>query len=175
MNKREMFSFIKKLSPEDGFQILLDLLVDRPELLKQAYFMAKPVADGDEEKIADDVFQRLDMLTYDEAENKAAGAKYGPYDLGDACEELFQETMEPFMDELIDRVKKGKAKEAKTFCIGIIKGLLKYSDESVSDFQNAVVDCPWDIARDAQSEWLKIKPNAKDVKEVDKLFPKDWP
>ncbi|MDR0356021.1 MAG: hypothetical protein LBJ64_09875 [Deltaproteobacteria bacterium] len=172
MTRKEMLAYIKKISPEEGFEVLLELLKSWHGLTKSAYFLAKPVCgeNDDEEKIAEEVFQRLDMLTYNDAENLIRRKSAGPYSLGPACDLLFKEIISPFFDELRARLKRGQAQEAKTFCLGLIKGLWRYYDESESDYLNAVEDWVGHYARQAQNEWLMSKPTAKAAKEVEKLF-----
>ena len=55
---------------------------------------------------------------------------------------------------------------AKAYCIGIIRGLLKYEKDSTSDFADWVEDAPDQYVETVIKEWKKGNPPREDIADV---------
>ena len=77
-----------------------------------------------------------------QASGRSGRTRYGYVDPGDAAWEMFEEALNPFIDEMKKNQKRALPAVAKTYCIGIIKGLWRFDEESVSDFIDWVTDAP---------------------------------
>ena len=55
---------------------------------------------------------------------------------------MFEEALDPFIDEMKKNQKRGLAAAAKAHCIGIVRGLWQYEEGSSSDFAGWVEDAP---------------------------------
>jgi len=55
---------------------------------------------------------------------------------------------------------------AKAYCIGIIKGLMRYEEESRSDFSEWVTDAPGEYIYTVVGEWKKGNPSNEYISEV---------
>jgi len=64
----------------------------------------------------------------------------------------------------------GLNEEAKNYCIGIIKGILKFDEESDSEFSEWAVDIPSEYLSTVVDEWKKDNPNADELKEIEGLI-----
>jgi hypothetical protein len=60
-------------------------------------------------------------------------------------------------------------RESKNYCIGIIKGILKYNLESKSEFKNWAVDAPEEYINIIMDRWKKNNPNLIDICEVERI------
>jgi hypothetical protein len=77
-----------------------------------------------------------------------------------------EEALQPFIDEMKKNQQRALPAVAKAYCIGIIKGLWAYEEESCSDFKDWVTDAPGEYVDTVVEEWKKGNPNDKDIAEV---------
>jgi len=55
---------------------------------------------------------------------------------------MFEDALESFIEELKKYKKLSMNKEAKTCCMGILKGIYQFEKESTSEFKDWAVDVP---------------------------------
>jgi hypothetical protein len=79
---------------------------------------------------------------------------------------MFEEALDPFIDEMKNNQKRALPAVAKAHCIGIVKGLQMYEEESSSDFSDWVEDAPGEYIDSVIEEWKKGKPSEEDIAEV---------
>ena len=167
MNRSKMKSFLQSLNSEEASQVLKTLLDDNPELMKKAYDIAKKaVGDVDADTIMDEVYYELDALEVEDLYSHSGKTRYGYVDPHDKAWEMFEEAVSPFVDEMKKNQKRDLPATAKSHCIGIIKGLLRYGEESNSDFKDWITDAAGDYVTTVVEEWKKGKPSGEDVAEV---------
>jgi len=163
----DMIKFIKSLSTDEASQVFRDMLNNDPILLKQAYETAlKIVKDVDVDGIMNDVFCSLESLDIDDLSSRSGRTRYGYTDPSDASWEMFEEELDPYIDEMKKNQERGLPGIAKIYCIGIVKGLLLYDNESRSDFYDWVQDAPGEYIARVIDEWKKGKPGNEDIAEV---------
>ena len=167
LKRAEMIKLIQSLSTDEASQVFKDMLNNDPMLLKQAYETAlKIVKDVDVDDIMNDVFYSLESFDVDDLSSRSGRTRYGYTDPNDASWEMFEEELDPFIDEMKKNQERGLPKVAKIYCIGIVKGLLLYDSESKSDFYDWVQDAPGEYIDRVIDEWKKGKPDDNDVAEV---------
>ena len=162
-----MKKFIQSLSADEASRVLKCMLDNDPALMKKAYEAAVGVAgDVDADIIMGRVFSRLDMLDLDDLNGRAGRTRYGYVEPADAAWELFEEALDPFIDEIKKNQQRGLAAAAKAHCIGIVRGLWRYEEESSSDFAGWVEDTPGEYIDTVVEEWKKGNPSSEDIDEV---------
>jgi hypothetical protein len=162
-----MRKFIASLNAEEASQILKDLLNEDPALTKIVYDIAlKVTANVDADEIMEDVFCELDSLDLDDLNSRSGGTRYGYVEPCEAAWEIFEETLDPFIDEMKKNQHRALPAAAKAYCIGIINGLRKYEEESSSDIKDWLEDAPGEYAKTVLEEWKKGNPNNEDIAEV---------
>ena len=167
MNRSEMNKFIRSLSADEGSQALKLLLDENPDLMKKVYDCAvMAAASVDAESIADDVFRSLNNLDYDDLNGRAGRTRHGYVSPDQAAWDLFEEALAPFIDEMAKNFKRALPAVAKSYCIGIIKGLLLYDSGSSSDLSDWLQDAPGEYIETVLDEWKKGNPGSEDVAEV---------
>jgi len=167
LKSSKMKTFIWTLSANEASRVLRDLLDSDPTLMQKAYDTAVRIAeDVDIDSIADRVFFGLNSLDVDDLNSRAGRSQYGYVDPIDAAYELFEETLEPFVDEMKRNQKRSLPAAAKAYCIGIILGLWRYDEESNSDFAGWIEDAPGDYIDRVIEEWQKENPSSEDIAEV---------
>jgi tRNA isopentenyl-2-thiomethyl-A-37 hydroxylase MiaE len=167
LKRSEMKNFIQSLSADEASQVLRGLLHDHPDLTKKAYDIAMEiVGEVDADAIMSEVFNELDSLDIDDLNARSGRTRYGYVDPVDAAWELVEEALEPFINEMRINQQRGLPVAAKTYCIGIIKGLWKYEKESSSDLADWVPDARSEFIHTVVDEWKCGNPDDDDIAEV---------
>ena len=167
MNRSEMKKFIQSLNSDEAANVLKDMLDNDPSLLKIAYEAAiKKAGDVDAGTIMNEVFKSLNILDLDDLNHRAGRTRHGYVEPSEAAWEMFEEVLEPFINEMKKNQKRALPAAAKAHCIGIIKGLWKYRDESFSDIADWFEDAPDEYVDTVIDEWKKGNPASKDIVEV---------
>jgi hypothetical protein len=163
----KMREFIENLSASEAVQVLEDLLNDTPDLTKTVYDIAvKTAVAVDADEIMEDVFCGLDVLDIDDLNSRTGRTGYGYVEPYDAAWDIFEEALKPFIDEMKKNQRRALPTAAKAHCIGIIKGLWKYEEESNSEFKDWVTDVPIEYIDRVVYEWKKGDPDDDDIAEV---------
>jgi len=171
-----MLGFVRSLSAQEASQTLRLLLDENPDLMKKAYDCAvKVTATVDAEDVADDVFSSLDNLDYDDLNGRAGRARHGYVAPDQAAWDLFEEALNPFIDEMAKNHKRALPAVAKTYCIGIIKGLQMYGEGSCSDLSDWLQDAPGEYIDTVIDEWKKGNPGSDDIADVMNVVKGDGP
>jgi len=167
MKHADMIKFIQSLSADEASQVFRDMLGNDPLLLKQAYETALMIVkDVDVDDIMNDVFCSLEGLDVDDLSGRSGRTRHGYTDPSDASWQMFEEELEPFINEMKKSQERGFPGVAKIYCIGIVKGLLLYDKKSCSDFYDWVQDAPGEYIDTVIDEWKKGKPADEDIAEV---------
>ena len=167
MNSSEMKKFMQSLSADEALRVLNDLLDNDPNLMKKAYETAIIVAgDVDADAVMNNVFNRLDRLDLDDLRGRTGRTSHGYVDPAEAAWELFEEGLDSFINEMKKYQKRALPAAAKAHCIGIIKGLRKYEEESSTEFADWVEDAPEQYVETVVEEWKKGNPASEDIAEV---------
>ena len=87
---------------------------------------------------------------------------------------MFEEVLEPFLEELKKYQGLSMDVEAKKCCMGILKGIYKFEKESNSEYKDWAVDAPKDFFRSILSDWKKGCKNKKDVQEIEEFVKKNF-
>jgi len=162
-----MLKFIQSLSAYEAAKVLKDLLDENPVLLKEIYNRAVKIADAvDAESICDCVYTCLSMLHFDDLNGRAGITQHGYVSPDEATWELFEEVLDPFIDDIAKNLERGLRNAAKACCIGIIKGLQMYDEDPDSEFGGCVEDVPREFIDIVVNEWKKGNPSDEDVAEV---------
>ena len=167
MNRPGMKKFIQSLSADEAALVFKDMLDNDPSLMKKAYESAiKVICDVDADEVMNNVYNTLDRLDMDDLSGRAGKTRYGYVEPTEAAWELFKEALDPFIDEMKKNQKCALPAAAKAYCIGIIRGLWMYKEDSTSDFADWLEDAPDQCVDTVIDEWKKGNPPKKDITEV---------
>ena len=170
-NNKDILEIIK---PDDALRILRLLENESNEMREKIQQLAMEIlSDVDPESISDDVYADLDRLDVEELWDRSGKTRHGYVDPGEEACEMFEEVLNPFIDEMKNYQKIGLNEDAKNYCIGIIMGISKYSEESNSQFLDWAADVPSEYMNTVIDEWKKGNPFADEAKEIEELFELD--
>ena len=176
MNSSEMKKFIESLNEHETSQVLKALLDSNPNLTKKIYDIAiKVVGDVDADEIMDEVYYALDGLDVDVLYSRSGKTRYGYVEPCDAAWEMFEEAITPFIDEMKKNQQRSLPEMAKTYCIGIIKGLWEFEKESNSDFKDWATDASGQFVDNVFEAWKKGKPSDEDIADVMSIIESEEP
>jgi hypothetical protein len=88
---------------------------------------------------------------------------------------MFEEALEPYIDEFRKCLEMSMDEEAKLHCMGILKGLHKFEKEGTTEFQDWAVDDPHENFKHILDEWRKWNKDQKDQEEMNEYIKKNCP
>ena len=164
-----------KISPDEALGILKKLAKTDKKLKKRIVELAEDLfKDVDIDEVCEDVFYALDGIDVHELWDRAGPKTDGYTSPEDMAVEMFEEALEPFLQEMYRLLDLELLKEAKLYCMGITKGIYQYEEESTSEFKDWAADVPGESYSFIVNEWKK-RGNAKDKKEMREFIGKECP
>jgi hypothetical protein len=126
----------------------------------------------DPEEVATFLYEELDALEVEEVWDRAGRTRYGYVDPGEAADEMIEEVVEPYLEELKKYQGLGMNAEANKMCMGMLLGLYRFECESTSEFKNWAPDAPSAFADAVVDAWNAGAPSRADTAAV-KAFVED--
>jgi hypothetical protein len=170
MAKRD---FLKAIGPDEAMAVLEQLVALDPEIRRKAQEIAmKVISDIDADEVADQVFWELDAIAVEDVWDGSGQTREGYVDPGDYAWQLFEEALEPFIEQLRKCEQVRLTVQAKLCCMGILEGIHRFETESESEFKEWAVDAPGQYFVSVYREWRKGSKSNKHVSEVKRLVQK---
>ena len=164
-----------KISPSEALTILRQITKTDKELKKKIIAVAESLfKDVDVDEICEAVFYALDGIDVHELWDRAGPKTDGYTSPEDMSFEMFEEAIEPFIKEMHRLSDLKMHQESKLYCMGILKGIYQYDEESGSEFKDWASDIPGESFGDVLSEWGK-NCNNKAKKEMINFIKKECP
>ena len=108
----------------------------------------------------------MDGIDVHELWDRAGSSTNGYTSPEDMAVEMFEEALEPFLQEMYRLLYLEMHREAKLYCMGIAKGIYQYEEDSTSEFKNWAADVPGKSYSHIFNEWEKRGVDVKDKKEM---------
>ncbi len=164
------------ISAEHAYEIPKKLADEDAKISKRIEELAlEYLVKVDPDNIAERVFSDLDSLDVEDVWTNSGRTRYGyvePYEL---ASEMFEEALEPYVDELRKCQKLSMDEKAKLHCIGILKGIYKFEKEATTEFQDWAVDDPHENFIYVFKEWKKGNKDPKNLEHMDEFVKKNFP
>lgn len=155
------------ITPEQAAIVLKQLIAAAPELRRKARQLAlKLIGDVDVEEVAEGVFRDLDSIAVEEVWDRSGRKRGGYVDPGEAAWHVFEEALTPALDSLRRFQQLGLVAQAKLQCMGILKGIYRFEQESDSEFKAWAVDAPGEYFASTYREWRQVSTSQQAVAEV---------
>ena len=159
-NPREI---IDQLSPTDALAILKTLAASDEELARRIAELALAHLKGVEpEEVAAVLHESLEALEVEEVWDRAGETRHGYVEPGEAADQMIEEVLEPFLEELKKYQKLGLSIEARRLCMGLLAGLYRFEHVSISEFKNWAPDSPIIFAEEVVETWKTGSPGRAD-------------
>lgn len=164
---KDPHEIINHLSPVDALSILRTLAASDEHLARRIAEIAMAHLSGvDPEEVADTLYFELDALEVEEVWDRAGPTRYGYVHPGEAADQMIEEVLEPFLEELQKYQKLGMFVEGRRLCMGLLAGFYRFEHESRSEFKNWAPDAPSSFAWTVADAWKAGAPSCADVKVV---------
>jgi hypothetical protein len=173
--KRKKGSVFNHITSEDALGILRTLAEEDKNITRKIERIAKEYQRGvDPDGIASDVYFELDHLEVEELWDRSGRTRHGYVDPADMAWEMFEEALEPFLEEMRKYQKLSMAVEAKNYCMGILKGIYRFEKESYSEFIDWAGDAPRECFETILDEWKKSCKDPKSREEMGEFIKKNF-
>ncbi len=171
--KEDIFN---KISPSESLEILKQIAKTDKTLKKRIIELAEDLfRNVDVEAVCDDVFDALDGIDVHELWDRAGSKTDGYTSPQDMAVEMFEEAIEPFLEEMYRLFDLKMHQEAKLYCIGILIGIYQYEEDSGSEFKDWATDVPGESFGHVLNEWKKRNSNKRDKKEMKDFISNECP
>lgn len=147
---------IGSLKPDESMAILRALLERHPKLRGEAEAIGRvAITSVKAEAIADELEEAILGLDLDDLDGRAGRHSWGYVEPTEAAWEILQETIEPFMKDLMRHVDLGFEASAVATCEGIVRGLYRLRRKDADGILGYAEDFPVEAAGDAVSALAK--------------------
>jgi hypothetical protein len=155
---RSRRSALGALTVAEKGELLEELLTARPDLREQAEALAvRRLVDEDRSAVADDVASALRFHDIDELNRRAGDhPDRGYVDPGEAADEILDEALQPFLDDLARRAELGMTAPAVEVAVGIMCGLYACRDAGSESLMEYSPDYPIERAADVVDRCAKL-------------------
>lgn len=166
-----MKNLFENITPDDAYYILQRLVENDDDILKKAEDIAEEYFhEVDSDGIAEDVFFELDFLEVEELWDSSGSTRYGYVEPGERAYEIVEEVVQPYIDEMKKLQNIGQYSSCKEYCIGILKGLVKFNNESTTEFKQWAVDVPVNMMYQVGEEWKEIQNEEDEIFEMEQII-----
>lgn len=164
------------ITPDDAFVILQTLAKEDKEIAKRIEQLAlEYLSDVDVEGIAEEVYSALDFIDVHDLWDNAGPKTEGYVDPNELAWEMFDDALQPFVDDLKKYQKLSMSTEAKYQCMGILQGLYRFEKESNSEFKDWAVDAPVENFGTVLDEWRKSCDSSDELEEMEMFIQENCP
>jgi hypothetical protein len=167
---------LNNISADSALEILKKLADEDENISKRIEKLAPEyITKVDPDSIAESIFLDLSSLDIEEVWDNSGSTRYGyvePYEL---ASEMFEETLQTYIDDLKKYQKFSMDEESKLTCMGILKGIYMFKKEATTEFKNYVEDDPYNNFIDIFDDWTEVNKDAKSEKDMCEFIKKNFP
>jgi hypothetical protein len=161
---------INKILPREALEIIQHLAKFDKEIKNRIIEIAEDLfREFDVEEICEDVFYALDGIDVHDLWDSSGAKTDGYISSENMAFEMIDEQLETFNQELFRLCELNMAQEAMHYCMGVLKGIYRYVNESESEFKSWATDIPEECFGHLIGEWKKRSKRKSQVNEM-KLF-----
>jgi len=147
---------LERLKPEEAAAVLRRLLEVHPDLASEAEEIARSLLQEVEyEEIAAEIEDEIRALDYDDLNARAGSHEWGYTEPSEAAEEILEETLEPFREDMQRHLELGLEAEALEICKGLVLGCYRLSERAGGDVLGWAPDFPAEAASHALEVWYR--------------------
>lgn len=142
--KAETTELLATLSGGEALKILRTLAGRNPAIAKEIRDHAvKMLPAVDPEEVAAALQHDLELLAIEDAWDGAGESRYGYVDPVDVAYDMLEEVVKEYRDQVDRYQQRARGGDARSYCLGILKGLHDFDEESsTTPFKEYVDDAP---------------------------------
>ena len=167
---------INSIAPEDAIFILKQVVKEYPNVnigkIIKGHLDEENPKKVNIDEVAQSVFDGLEFLEVEDLWDSSGGTRYGYVEPGERADEMIEEVLKPYFEELERYAKLSMFSEAKSYCKGILKGVYQFDDESSTEFSDWATDTAYNFIPVIFDKWKKICKNKTDIKDVKEYMTK---
>jgi hypothetical protein len=163
------------ISPHEALEIIRQLAETDKRLKKKIIELAENLIGAvNVDEICEAVFDSLDEIDVHELWDRAGPNRDDYISPEEMSVEMFEEAIEPYVQEMYRMLDLKLHQDAKSYCMGILKGIYQYHEDSTSEFKNWATDIPEETFGSVLSAWGE-KSKIKDKKEIKSFIQEECP
>lgn len=164
------------VSAEHACEILRRLAREYAKISKRIEELAlERLVKANPDDIAGSVFRDLDGLEVEDVWDNSGGTRDGYVDPDELASEMFENALEPYLDELRKCQKLSMEGEAMLHCMGILMGLYKFEKEATTEFREWAADDPHEYFVQVLDEWMNWNKDPKKWGEMRDFVKRNFP
>ncbi len=169
-----MKNLFDKISPKEAIEILRKLAQGDKSIENQIIEIADNIIrDVDIDDICGEMFFALDGIDVHDLWDRSGATSHGYTSPEEMAVEMVEEELEPFTRKVIRLCELNMQKEAKFYCMGVLKGIYQYVHETESEFKDWSVDIPRECFGYLLNDWKKRSNNKSEIKDMDSFLNKE--
>ncbi len=163
---------LERLKPEEASAVLRDLLEIHPDLTREAEEIARSLLhEVNYEDVAAEIEDEIRALDYEDLNARAGSHEWGYVEPSEAAEEILEETLEPFVEDLKRHLELGIEAEALEICKGLVLGCYRLSEREGGDVLGWASDFPAEAAGHVLEVWYTGGDDPKNRKRGERKRP----
>lgn len=164
-------SILDTINAYDALVILKALASEDKSIAKRIEQIAlEYLRDVDIESVASQIYFALDSIEVEDLWDQSGSTSYGYVEPVDRAWEMFEESLEPFTRELNRYLDLSLHNEARDYCMGILKGIRQFDEESTSQFKDWAEDAPGGIFDRVLDDWKKACKTPEHLQEMEEFI-----
>jgi hypothetical protein len=168
MSQQSPHDVIAQLSPEDALAVLKALARRDAEAAATIAEIAYDYLQGVElEEIAFTLYEDLELLRVEEVWDRAGPTRHGYVDPAEVAYNMIEEVLEPHLEQLTKYQKLDMRSEAQQLCMGLLRGLYRFDQESESEFKDWAPDAMPAYSQDVLQAWKRGQPDQAERQRVE--------
>jgi hypothetical protein len=168
-------NIFEKISPNEALEIIRRLARTDEVLKKKIIELAENlIGTVDVKAVREAVFDALDCIDVHELWDRAGPSRDGYTSPEEMSFEMFEEAIEPYVQEMHRLLDLKMHQEAKLYCMGILNGIYQYEEDSGSEFKNWATDISGETFGSILRSWSK-KSKIKDKEEMKNYILEECP
>ncbi len=171
LSKKMENNILNKISPNEALTIILYLAKSDNEIKKKIINIAEDLMkEVDLEEISEEVFSALDGIDVHELWDRSGAKSNGYTSPEDMAVEMMEEELEPFNQEVFRLCELNMLKEAMLYCMGVLKGIYRFSEDSKSEFKDWSIDIPEECFGYLLDKWREKCKDKKYLKKMNEFI-----
>lgn len=162
---------IEAITSEHALTVLKKIINEDKRIAKRIQqIITHIISPVDPEEVAGEIASELDCIEVEDLWDRSGSTRDGYVDTGEMAYEMVEEALSPFLDQLKEYKALSMEKEAKLFCMGIIRGLYLFDTESDTQFREWAEDIAGNIFDGFLITWKKEFKDKKYLTDIKKYI-----